>query len=99
MPLRPARPTIGLLSALVVVTAAGCYSPYAADRGALLGGLTGAGVGAVVGNAVGNTAAGALIGGGAGALTGGAIGQGFDAMEARNRAAIEAQLGRQVPPG
>lgn len=77
----------------------GCYSPYHADRGALFGGATGAGVGAIVGNAVGNTAAGALIGGGVGAVTGAAIGQGMDDIEARNRAAIAAHLGRQVPPG
>ncbi len=77
----------------------GCSSPYHADRGALFGGATGAGVGAIVGNAVGNTGAGALIGGGVGALTGAAIGQGMDDIEARNRAAIEAQLGRQMPPG
>jgi hypothetical protein len=88
-----------IVAALAMFYAGGCYSPYHADRGALFGGATGAGVGALVGNAVGNTAAGALIGGGVGALAGAAVGQGMDEIEARNRAAIEAQLGRQVAPG
>ena len=86
---------LGMLAA----TAAGCASPYAADRGALTGGLLGAGTGAVVGHALGNTAAGAVIGAGAGALGGAAIGAGIDESEARNRAMIEARLGRQVAPG
>lgn len=77
----------------------GCASPYHADRGALFGGLTGAGVGALVGNAVGHTGAGAAIGAGVGALTGAAVGSGMDEMEARNRAMIEAQMGRQVAAG
>lgn len=79
--------------------AVGCNSPYHADRGALFGGLTGAGVGALVGNAVGNTAAGTAIGAGVGALTGAAVGAEMDEMEARNRAMIEAQLGRRVAGG
>jgi hypothetical protein len=78
---------------------AGCASPYAADRGALLGGATGAGAGALVGAATGHTLAGTLIGGGLGAVTGGAIGAGFDEVEAKNRAMIEAQLGQQIVPG
>jgi len=77
----------------------GCQSPYHADRGALYGGLTGAGVGALVGNAVGNTGAGAAIGAGVGALTGAAVGGEMDQMEARNRAMIESQMGRQVAAG
>jgi hypothetical protein len=88
--------TLGLLSTLLF---AGCYSPYHTDRGALVGGLTGAGAGALVGNAVGNAAGGALVGAGLGALAGGAIGAGMDDMEARNRAEIEARLGRALPPG
>jgi hypothetical protein len=79
--------------------ASGCESPYHADRGALLGGLGGAGIGALVGNATGNTGAGAAIGAGVGALTGAAIGAGMDEVEARNRAQIEAQLGRRVAAG
>lgn len=79
--------------------AVGCQSPYHADRGALFGGLTGAGVGAIVGDAVGNTGAGAAIGAGVGALTGAAIGDSLDQIEARNRAAIEAQLGEQLRQG
>jgi hypothetical protein len=77
----------------------GCRSPYYADQGALFGGLTGAGVGALVGNAVGNTGAGAVIGAGVGALSGAAVGSGLDEIEARNRAEIEARLGRQVAAG
>lgn len=77
----------------------GCRSPYYADQGALFGGVTGAGVGALVGNAVGNTGAGAVIGAGVGALSGAAVGSGMDEIEARNRAQIEARLGRQVAAG
>lgn len=88
-----------LLAILIASLAIGCTSPYHADRGALVGGLTGAGVGALVGNAVGNTGAGAAIGAGVGALSGAAIGSEMDEMEARNRAMIAQQLGRQVAAG
>jgi hypothetical protein len=81
------------------IVAAGCQSPYYADRGALAGGLVGTGVGALVGNAVGKTGPGALIGAGVGALTGTAIGGAMDDIEARNRAEIAAQLGRPVAAG
>jgi len=77
----------------------GCQSDSHADRGALFGGLLGAGTGAIVGHAVGNTGAGAAIGAGVGALSGAAIGAGQDEIEAKNRAQIEAQLGRQVSTG
>jgi uncharacterized protein YcfJ len=82
-----------------VVVSVGCRSPYYADRGALTGGLVGAGAGALIGNAVGETAGGAAIGAGLGALTGNAIGGAMDDIEARNRAEIAAQLGRQVQAG
>ena len=85
--------------ALPVLLAVGCNSPYYADRGALMGGLGGAGVGAIVGNAVGNTGAGAAIGAATGLLAGSAIGSGMDEIEARNRAEIEARLGRPVAVG
>jgi len=89
-----------LLPAIAALTAAGgCNSPFYADRGALVGGLTGTGVGAAVGAATGHPAAGALLGAGVGTLTGAAVGSGLDGIEARNRAQIAAQLGRQVPPG
>jgi hypothetical protein len=88
-----------LAMSLAIVVQSGCRSPYYADRGALTGGLAGAGVGALIGNAVGETAGGAVIGAGVGALTGGAIGGALDDIEARNRAEIAAQLGRQVQPG
>jgi outer membrane lipoprotein SlyB len=86
--------------AFIVVLApflAGCHSPYRSDKGALLGGLGGAGLGAIVGNAVGNTGAGAAIGAGVGALSGAAVGASLDDIEARNRAEIEARIGRPAP--
>lgn len=81
-----------------LVCCSGCTSPYHADRGALTGGLLGAGTGAIVGHALGNTGAGAAIGAGVGALSGAAIGQGIDEAEAKNRAMIAQQMGRQVNP-
>ena len=83
----------------IALAACGCRSPYHADRGAAIGGLTGAGVGALVGNAVGKTAGGALIGAGLGALVGNGVGQTLDDIEAENRALIEAQLGQPVAAG
>jgi hypothetical protein len=88
--------TLALLTALL---AAGCNSPYHADRGALFGGLLGAGTGAVVGDALGNAGAGAAIGAGVGALSGAAVGESLDRIEAENRAMIAAKLGREVRPG
>jgi len=90
-----------LLIAIIssVLSAAGCQSPYHADNGALLGGLFGAGTGAIIGNQVGNPGAGAAIGAGLGALGGAAVGNAIDESEARNRAAIAQQLGRQVAAG
>jgi hypothetical protein len=84
------------LIVVLLLAAAGCRSPYYADRGALFGGLTGAGVGAVVGDAAGNTGAGALIGSAVGAVAGAAIGDNIDADLARSRAEIEARMGRQM---
>ena len=84
---------------LALSIAVGCHSPYYADRGAALGGLTGAGVGAIVGDQVGDAGAGAVIGAGIGALTGAAAGGALDEIQAENRAAIASQLGRQVQPG
>lgn len=92
--------TLALGSLLpVVIAATGCTSPYYADKGALFGGLTGAGAGAVIGNAAGNTPAGAIIGAGVGTLAGAAVGSGLDEIQARNRAEIEARMGRALPPG
>ncbi|MCS7237617.1 MAG: glycine zipper domain-containing protein [Thermoguttaceae bacterium] len=59
----------------------------------------GAGTGALIGNALGHTGAGAVVGAGVGAITGAAIGDTLDEIEARNRAMIAAQLGREVRPG
>src|SRR5262245_6253058 len=83
----------------LIVSAAGCTSPYYQDRGTLLGGVTGAGVGALIGEASGKPGVGALIGAGAGAVTGNLIGAGMDDMAARNRAEIAARMGQPVPPG
>jgi hypothetical protein len=65
----------------------------------LLGGLLGAGTGALIGDASGNAGAGAAIGAGLGAITGAVVGSELDTIEARNRAQIEAQLGRQIRAG
>lgn len=96
-----ARTPFLLLLLIVVVPclmSSGCCSNNT-DRGALTGGLVGAGAGAVAGHAMGNTAAGAVIGAGVGALGGAAIGNSIDQDEARNRALIAQQLGRQIDPG
>src|SRR3990170_6270816 len=90
---------LAILLSATMCSQFGCQSPYYADRGAAAGGLAGAGVGALVGNAVGNTATGALVGAGVGALTGGAVGGALDDISAQNRAAIAAQMGRQVMAG
>ena len=70
-----------------------------AGRGTGLGALGGAGIGALIGRATGHTAAGALIGTGIGAVAGNVVGTGLDDIDARNRAQIAAQLGRQVAQG
>jgi len=88
---------VGLLPAVLCST--GCNSPYHSDRGALLGGLLGAGTGAIIGDQMGNAGAGTAIGAGVGALGGAAVGNAIDESEARNRAMIAQQLGRQVAPG
>jgi hypothetical protein len=95
---RSAGNLVALLTLLMLVSA-GCQSPYRSDRGALFGGLLGAGTGAIVGDALGNAGAGAAIGAGVGALTGAAIGQEMDDIEARNRAMIASQLGREIRAG
>lgn len=86
--------------ALATFAAAGCASPYYADRGALAGGLGGAGVGALIGEATGNAGPGAIIGAGVGALGGGLVGGALDDVEARNQAQIAAATAQPaIPPG
>ena len=97
MPAMPVRTICAL--AIVLSLVSGCYSPYRADRGALVGGVGGAGVGALVGQAVGHPGVGALVGAGVGAASGAAIGGSLDQIEANNRAQIEARLGRPVQAG
>lgn len=82
--------------AVGILIFSGCRSPYYADKGAFVGGLTGAGVGAAVGKRNGNTMAGTLIGGAVGTLAGNAIGESIDADIARNNAIIQQQLGRRL---
>ena len=84
---------------VVVLALAGCQSPYRSDQGALIGGLGGAGLGAIVGNQVGHTGAGAAIGGVTGLLAGSVVGDQLDQIEARNRAEIQARIGRVPGPG
>jgi hypothetical protein len=79
-----------------MVTTTGCRSPYYADQGAALGGLTGAGVGAAIGNAHGNTAGGAVLGSAVGALTGALVGTGMDEVRAENRAMIDQRMAQQT---
>jgi hypothetical protein len=87
------------VAAGAVLACAGCHSPYRSDQGALLGGLGGAGVGAIVGNQLGHTGAGAAIGGLTGAVAGSIVGNELDEIESRNRAEIQARLGRPPGPG
>lgn len=85
--------------AILSLLAAGCQSPYYADRGAAAGGLLGAGTGAIIGSQTGDPLAGAAIGAGIGALGGGIFGSQMDEAAARNRAEIAASMGRQVAAG
>jgi len=87
------------LTPVVLAATLGCASPHRADQGALIGGLIGAGTGALIGESSGNAAAGAALGAGVGALTGAVVGSEIDEAEARNRALIEAQMGRRIRTG
>ena len=81
----------------VMLFASGCATSNHAEEGTLLGGLFGAGSGAIIGKAVGGSpATGAVIGAGVGAVSGAALGAGQDQAEAKNRAIIEQQVGRQM---
>jgi hypothetical protein len=92
----PSRLFLPTTFILVVSLVCGCQSPYKSDQGALFGGLLGAGTGAAIGSACHNPLAGAAIGAGVGTLTGAAVGSALDEQDARNRAMIAQQLGRQV---
>jgi len=88
---------VALVGILSIAASMGCTGPPThTGEGAAVGGLTGAGLGALIGSASGRPGAGAAIGAGVGALTGGVIGHAEDKAEARDRAAIEAQIGRQL---
>ena len=96
---RTLRSLLSVGLTLAIVSLMGCASDSHTDQGAVVGGLLGAGTGAIIGHAMGNTGAGAAIGAGVGALSGAAIGHGQDEIEAKNRALIAQQLGRQVNAG
>jgi len=83
-------------AALSLMMGGGCQSSPHATEGTLLGGLTGAGIGALIGHATGHTGAGAAIGAGVGAVSGAAVGSTLDDIEARNRAEIQARMGREI---
>jgi hypothetical protein len=84
-------------SLAIILAASGCSVDNHTQEGTLVGGLFGAGSGALISHAVGgNPLVGAAIGTGVGAVAGGAIGAGEDKAEAKNRAAIEQQIGRQL---
>ncbi|MEX2185284.1 MAG: glycine zipper domain-containing protein [Pirellulales bacterium] len=97
--LRRSTCTAALSLLILLPLLCGCASNSRGQNGALLGGLGGAGLGAIAGNQVGHAGTGAAIGALAGAVTGGVIGDEIDEAEARNRAEIEARLGRPVVAG
>ena len=79
--MRPSLLKMLLLSAVVVVAAAGCQTPT--QRGALIGGGLGAGAGAIIGHQSGHAGEGALIGAAAGGLTGALVGDQVDENQQR----------------
>ena len=83
---------ICLLLFVLVGSVTACRSPYAADQGAAIGGVTGALAGAAIGKKHGNPVTGAVVGSAVGALTGAAIGSEID----RAREEIQARLGRPL---
>lgn len=84
---------------VAMLAASGCESASHGQHSTVLGALGGGGLGALIGHATHYTAAGALIGTGVGAVTGAAVGSSLDKIDARNRAEIAAQLGRELDPG
>jgi len=85
-----------MAAALLAGLSTGCKSTSYGQKGSLFGGLVGAGTGAAIGQKSGNPVTGALIGAVAGTMAGGAIGEGIDEDVARNRAEVEARMGRQM---
>ena len=90
------RNALLLVAAALVSISTGCRSMGYGDRGTLFGGLVGAGTGAAIGSNSGHPVEGALIGTAIGAITGSAVGDSMDAEVARNRAEVEARMGRQM---
>lgn len=93
---RRSRTVSYLLAISMAFTAIGCRSPYYADRGAAVGGLTGAGLGAAIGEANDEPLAGALIGSAIGAVTGSVVGNDIDNSRAEQRAADDAYARQQT---
>jgi hypothetical protein len=90
------RPALLLLALAALAPAAGCFSPYYRDQGALVGGLGGAGIGAAIGEHNDAPLAGAAIGALAGTLAGAAVGDSIDHDIAAREAYIANQIGRPV---
>jgi hypothetical protein len=85
-----------MTAAVALACSAGCRSASYGDKGSLFGGILGAGTGAAIGSNSGHPVEGALIGTAIGAITGGAVGDGIQADVDRNRAEVEARMGRQM---
>lgn len=85
-----------LAAALLTALSSGCRSMSYGDKGTLFGGAFGAGTGAAIGAKSGHPVEGALIGTAIGAITGSAVGNSIDKDVARNRAEVEARMGRQM---
>lgn len=84
------------LAGCLCLVFSGCASPYHRDQLALFGGLTGAAIGTAASNGNDNAPENAIVGALAGTFTGAVVGDHLDAVEARNQALIQQQLGRRL---
>lgn len=82
--------------AVLAMLASGCRSPYYADQGAAIGGVTGGLAGASIGAHHDNPLAGAAIGTAVGAFTGATVGAAIDEDVARSQAEIERRIGHRL---
>jgi len=83
-----------LTATLLSLSAAGCRTH--AERGAVIGGLAGAAIGNAIGAPKGRDSKSTAVGAVIGTLAGAAIGSNLDEAEARNRALIAQQVGREM---
>jgi hypothetical protein len=90
------RIRLTLAAVFLAALSTGCRSMSYGDKGTLFGGAFGAGTGAAIGAQSGHPVEGALIGTAIGAITGGTVGDSIDKDVARNRAEVEARMGRQM---